>query len=507
MSLKPVFLLAAIAFLLPAVATAQQAPDTSAIDAFVEERLHSLGAPGAALAIVRGGEIVHLAGYGIANDDGAPVTPQTPFLLASFSKSMTAVAVMQLVEAGQVELDAPIQDYLPWFMPGTPITVRQLLNQTSGLDETQGYHRNLEPDSLDALEQSIRRLATTRLDHMPGTTYEYSNSNYDVLGLLVETVSGQPYADYIQANLFQPLAMRHAYTSLEAARAAGMSNAFYPFFGRQTNFDALMPYSRAVQPSAGLIASVEDMAHYLAMHLDEGRFEDAQLLSPAAIDTLHAPAVATAPVPGALEYAMGWAIWPFDDAALPGQPVPTALSHGGEWLGFQNIMLLIPAYDLGLVLLMNGRDPTAVSAFSNIIFDVTLLALGLEVQNYAPHEDFLLRNLRPIGAALFFLLLASALFSWRRLRSADFGARHGWFFLGLAVLDAALLYYFLFVRLPGPRYGVPQTLRFEPDFGLMLLLLLLLSGVWGAIRSLWAFRRWRAAAAREATPVESYAHV
>lgn len=505
MSLKPVFLLAAIAFLLPAVATAQQAPDTSAIDAFVEERLESLGAPGAALAIVRGGEIVHLAGYGIANDDGAPVTPQTPFLLASFSKSMTAVAMMQLVEAGQVGLDAPIQDYLPWFMPGTPITVRQLLNQTSGLDETQGYHRNLDRDSPDALEQSIRRLATTRLDHTPGTTYEYSNSNYDVLGLLVETVSGQPYADYIQANLFQPLTMRNAYTSLESARAAGMSNAFYPFFGRQTNFDAIMPYSRAVQPSSGLIASVEDMADYLLMHLQHGQFEDTQLLSPTAIATLHAPAVATASVPGALEYAMGWAVWPFDDAALPRQGVPTALSHGGEWLGFQNIMLLIPAYDLGLVLLMNGRDPTAVSAFSNIIFDVALLALGLESQNYPPHEDLLLRNLRPVGITILLLLLVSAVLSWRRLRSREFTSRHGWLFLVLAVVDAALLYYFLFVRLPGPRYGIPQTLRFEPDLGLMLLLLLLLSAGWGTVRSLWAISRWRAAAGENAKRAASYA--
>lgn len=189
---------------------------------------------------------------------------------------------------------------------------------------------------------------------------------------------------------------------------------------------------------------------------------------------------------------MGWAVWPFDDAALPGQAVPTALSHGGEWLGFNNIMLLLPAYDLGLVLLMNGRDPAAASAFSNIIFDVALLALGLEPQNYPPQEDLLLRNVRPVGIAVSLLLLISAALSWRRLRRPAFSRRDGWLFLGLAVVDITLLLYFLFVRLPGPRYGVSQTLRFEPDLGIMLLLLLLLSGGWGAIRSLWALRRWRA---------------
>ena len=87
-----------------------------------------------------------------------------------------------------------------------------------------------------------------------------------------------------------------------------------------------MPYFHATQPSAGLIASVEDMAHYLLMHLEEGRFQDIRILNPASIEMLHAPAVATAPVAGALEYAMGWAVWNFDDAMLPGQGVPIAHS-------------------------------------------------------------------------------------------------------------------------------------------------------------------------------------
>jgi CubicO group peptidase (beta-lactamase class C family) len=231
------------------------------VDAFLQERMEQLDIPGAALAIVRDGEIVHLKGYGIANAGGDPVTPQTPFLLASLSKSMTALTVMQLVEAGQMELDAPVQRYLPWFMPEEPITVRQLLHQTSGLDEAEGYQRNLDPNGPDGLEMSIRKLAESDLNHPPGSAFEYSNSNFDVLGLLIETVSGQPYGEYMRDHVFEPLAMDHTFTDLAEAREAGMSSALYPFFGRPLPFDWLMPYSRATQPSAGVIGSAGDMAH------------------------------------------------------------------------------------------------------------------------------------------------------------------------------------------------------------------------------------------------------
>lgn len=476
-------------FLLFTAGHAVQADERNAtIEAFIQERMKSLNIPGAAVAIVRDGEIVHLAGYGVANEKGDPVTPQTPFLLASLSKSVTAVAIMQLVEAGQIELDAPVQQYLPWFLPDTPITVRQLLHQTSGLDETEGYRRNLEPDGPDALAQSIRQLADTELNHPPGTAFEYTNSNYDILGLLLETVTGQSYGDTIQANIFDPLAMNNSFTSLDDARAAGMSSAFYPFLGRQNSFDGWMPYTRAVQPSAGLIGSVEDLAHYVLAHLDDGRYQSTQLLSPASIEALHTPDPA---LDSDVAYAMGWGVWPFDDAALPGDAAPTAVSHGGEWLGFSNLILLIPEYELGVALLLSGPGPTNGSAFSNIAFDIALLALGLEAQHYPPGEDWLTQQLRPLSLGLILFLLVSGIFAIRQLRDANFSRRDGWLFISLAVIDLALIGYLLFVRLPNAKSSVPLTLRFEPDLGLLLLIILLLTLGWGLIRSLWAVWRWQ----------------
>ena len=474
-----------------AAAPAQQDERIETVDVYIQERMATLGSPGAAVAVVRDGEVVHLTGYGVANPAGDPVTPQTPFLLASLSKSMTAVAVLQLVEQGLVELDAPIQTYLPWFMPATPITVRQLLNQTSGLDELDGYERNLDPGGPDGLEQSIRRLAETELNRPPGSAFEYSNSNADTLGLLIQTATGQPYGDTMAANVFAPLGMTGATTSLADARAAGMSRAFYPFFGRQTALDAFMAHTTAVQPSAGIIASAADMVPYLQMHLTGGRAGDAQLLTPASVATLHAPAVAINPE-GEARHAMGWFVWPFPEANPGGDP-PSALSHGGDWLGAKSMMLLIPERDLGIFTVMSGGDDASDPAFDNVIFNVALLALGLEPSLPEPQVTGLDAWWRWIGVGLILYLLAAAVWAVRRLRGQPLSRRAVWAFVALAVIDVALTLYFLLVQLPANLTTVPLMLRFGPDLGLMLVIVLLLTVVWGTSRSLWAVRRWRAA--------------
>lgn len=468
---------------------AQQSDKIDTIDSYISERMADLNIPGAAVAVVRDGKIVHLAGYGIADKGGTPMTPQTPVLLASLSKSITSLAIIQLVEQGLVELDGPIQRYLPWFMPDTPITVRQLLNQTSGLDELDGYERNLDRGGPDGLARSIRNLAATALNRTPGTAFEYSNSNADTLGLLIETVSGQSYGDYIADNVFAPMGMIHAFTSLDEARAAGMSQAFYPFFGRQTALDAVMAYSTATQPSAGLIASAEDMARYLLMHLNDGRIGDMELVSPSSMATLHEPAVVINP-DGGVEYAMGWTVWDFPEAAPSGGEPVITLSHGGGWLGSNTMMLIIPERDLGVFTFMSGGDDTNDDALDNVIFNVALLALGLEPSLPEPQVTGIDAWWRWIGLGLILYLLIAALWAIRRLRAQTLRRRDAWLFLVLAVIDLALIAYFLLVQLPENLTTVPLMLRFSPDLGVLLVIALLLTGVWGTIRTLWAIRRW-----------------
>ena len=239
---------------------------------------------------------MHLRGFGRARPGGGrlpfcrrqngnlPPTPQTPFFIGSLTKSITALAVMQLVEAGKVELDAPVQRYLPWFRVADPqasaqMTVRHLLNQTSGLPMLRGMAALADFDSRpDATERQVRALSTLKLTRPVGSKWEYSNLNYNILGLIVEAASGELYADYVQNHIFNPLEMSHSYTSKAVAKQNGLAVGHRYWFGLPFPAPNL-PIPPGSLPSGQLISSAEDMAHYLIAHLNGGRYGDVQILS------------------------------------------------------------------------------------------------------------------------------------------------------------------------------------------------------------------------------------
>ena len=148
----------------PAANGAGAGPRFARIESFVRDEMAAQRIPGLALGIVEGDRVAYTRGFGTADESGAAVTPQTPFIIGSVSKSVTALAVMQLVEAGKIELDAPVQRYLPWFRVGNDeasakITVRHLLNHTSGLSTKTGRSFQGNGDTTDtALERAVRKL-------------------------------------------------------------------------------------------------------------------------------------------------------------------------------------------------------------------------------------------------------------------------------------------------------------------------------------------------------------
>jgi CubicO group peptidase (beta-lactamase class C family) len=170
--------------------------DFSSVDAYMEGQMKDLHIPGAALVIVQGDQVAYVQGYGKTGPGKGSVTPQTSFMIGSTTKAFTALAVMQLVEADKIELEVPVQTYLPWFRATDPnasaqITVRHLLNQTSGFSNAAGVKEELAHDLSDiAIEASVRRLAEVNLRRTPGEAHEYSNLNFNILGLIVQTVSG-----------------------------------------------------------------------------------------------------------------------------------------------------------------------------------------------------------------------------------------------------------------------------------------------------------------------------
>jgi len=136
------------------------------------------------------------------------VTPQTPFIIGYVTKAFTALAVMQLVEAGKVQLDAAVQKYIPWFsvadsQAAAKIAVRQLLYRNSGLPMMREPQLWTEQDD-KALERTVRLLRTAKMNSRPGQSFKYSNANYETLGLIVQIVSGQSYEEYVKQHIFIP---------------------------------------------------------------------------------------------------------------------------------------------------------------------------------------------------------------------------------------------------------------------------------------------------------------
>ena len=215
---------------------------------------------------------------------------------------------MQLVETGQLDLDAPVQRYLPWFTVKSPpnaaytdldlppdpsaashITIRQLLTHTSGFSRSAGEKFMASRDtSAQALENQVRAFSREQLQRPPGSGFEYSNANFITLGMLVQTVSGMPYETYIQQHIFEPLEMVNSFTSQEEAEARGMSTGYRRIYGLPL-LPGELPYPRAMLPAGYLISSAEDLGHYLIAQLNQGRYHNAEILSPAGMRALAYP--------------------------------------------------------------------------------------------------------------------------------------------------------------------------------------------------------------------------
>ncbi len=338
------------AFSLPAISAQSTTPDFAAIDAYFAAQMQAMKLPGLALGIVRDDQVVYLMGYGIADPAGRPVTPQTPFRLASVSKTLTAVAIMQLVDAGQVELDAPVQRYLPWFRladeeASRRITLRHLLYHTSGIPQTAGYDNFYNGDQSDtALEQNVRQLSRVKLNRPVGAAYQYANLNYDVLGLIVQTVSGQTYEAYIQDHIFTPLVMYQSFTSQAEAQNHGMAAGYRRWFGLPIPAD--LPDDRATRPSSFLISSAEDLTHLLIAELNSGQYSSATLLSPQSIAETQRPVVAI----GDTDWHSGMGL---DVGELNG--VNMVAKTGGTANYYARIVL-VPDSRWGVVVLANSFD-------------------------------------------------------------------------------------------------------------------------------------------------------
>jgi CubicO group peptidase (beta-lactamase class C family) len=312
------------------------APHFGAIDHYVQEQMREMRMPGVALAIVKGDDVVHLEAFGDADSSGRAVTPQTPFIIGSTSKSFTALAIMQLVEAGKIDLDAPVRRYIPWFRvadreASERITVRNLLNHTSGLSRAAGgEYLQKHDDSKGALESAGRSLRTQELDRPVGKSFEYSNANYTILGLIVQRVSKESYERYVEEHILTPLQMNDSYMFVPEAQRHGLATGHEYWFGVPFSGGGVA-HGRAATPSGYISSSARDMSHYLIAQLNGGRYDGTRVISSEGMAELHQGTVDMGP---SISYAMGW-----EDTELSGVPV---VRHSGDTGNFHASIILAP---------------------------------------------------------------------------------------------------------------------------------------------------------------------
>ncbi|WNC72028.1 serine hydrolase domain-containing protein [Thalassotalea psychrophila] len=445
------------------------------IVSYIELEMGRSEIPGLALAIVKGDTTIHVQGFGKADENGRRVTGDTSFILGSTSKSFTAMAILQLFDKGLIELDKPVQNYIPWFRVGdkdksSEITLRHLLNQTSGFSTETGRKKFTDGDtSPEALEKGIRELKDVNLVTPVGSSFNYSNTNYDLLGLVVQTVSGMSYEKYIQKNIFDPLDMTHSYTDKESARNNGLATGYNYFIGKAFPTPDI-PYPRRKKPAGYLISSAKDISHYMIAQLNSGRYLDNKLLSDASMQLYHTPEKQ--------HYAMGWL-----SRQLNGKKL---VMHKGLVANYRSEIIMIPEEGLGVVVLINGQDSVFDGTVRMLPENVYLLLTGGKIRESRAgtfdkvfYAITLILVLQLIGIPRTFLLIKRwksglpTLNRWSYFR----------FLVAPLVMSVLLSIAFLVVLPKANQMTVSDVLLFAPDISWAAIISGTLALAWGIIRT------------------------
>lgn len=316
---------------------------TGKIDEAIRKEMTKRNIAGASVIVVRNGKVVFKKGYGFANiEQSIPATPETKFQIASATKPFTATAIMLLIEDGKIALDEKAAKYLPK-LPAQygEVTIRELLTQTSGVS------RDLRTGNNDdfTIDQFWQRLATAPVSFQPGERWEYSNTNYILLTMIIESVTKKSYGEFLSARIFKPLKMKNT-VYLEPPgtgknRAVGYDwteNAFRP-----------SPYFSGGFGAGGLVSTVTDMAKW------DAALNTEKLLKRGSLEQIFTPAkfadgrvvnfdFRDAPT----SYGFGWFLTEYR-----GHKIAT---HGGVLSGFSAQIMRFPDDKITIIVNSNGKS-------------------------------------------------------------------------------------------------------------------------------------------------------
>src|SRR5438067_5335427 len=313
--------------------------------------------PGFAMGVIRNGKLIYAKGFGVTKlGSNAPITLRSLFHMASVTKTFVATAVMQLVEKGKIDLDAPLTRYLPYFRLNderyTAITIRQMLSHTSGIPDTVNYNWDKPEYDAGALERFVRSIADQKLVFAPGEKFGYSNTAYEILGDVIAKVSGESFEDYVQHNILTSLGMKDSTLLVREANPQLLTSP-HVMENNQVVVSKIFPYNRAHSPSSTLYSSIEDMSRWAIANLNHGELDGQRILKRETAESMWRPVVAAFN----LKEGISWFTTEKQGHRL--------VLHSGGDVGFESLVMLAPDDALAVVAMSNfaANDKTYLNDF------------------------------------------------------------------------------------------------------------------------------------------------
>ena len=330
------------------------APVAEALSKFVQHEMEDEKLPAFSIALVDDQQVVWAQGFGYADPDKKiPASPETVYRIGSVSKLFTDIGVMQLVERGELDLDAPIQKYLPDFQPHNPfhkkITLRQLMSHRAGQLREPPVGNYFDPTEL-SLSAMVHSLNDTTLVYAPESHTKYSNAGVATVGYVLEKHSGQPFADYLQHAVLEPMGLRNSAFRPEPQLIARLAKAY------MWSYDGLQfpapKFELGMAPAGCMYSTVLDLGRFLSVLFNQGQGPNGRVLQAATLEKMWAPQFAK---PGEKSgFGIGFYV-----SQLDGHRV---VEHGGAIYGFATQAAALPDDKLGVVAVTTMDSSNAVTS-------------------------------------------------------------------------------------------------------------------------------------------------
>ena len=311
-------------------------------DTFIQQVMEKFEIPGMAVAVTRGGGIVYTGVFGVRSlNTGELMKPECLFHMASVSKPFVATAIVQLVEQGKMNLDEPIVTYLPYFELADErykeITIRQMLNHTSGMPDVRDYEWDKPQYDDGAAERYVRGLKCEKMIAASGDRCRYSNMAFEVLGDVIAKVSGKLFEIYVKEHILDPLGMTES-TFLREEASQELCTTPHTWRLKPVVSETY-PYNRRHAPSSTLHSSVVEMANWALANLNQGEFDGRRILEVQSYDLLWEPSFEDDQV----RIGLSWFLGSYRGTST--------VSHSGGDTGYGSQLTLLPEKDIGIIIL------------------------------------------------------------------------------------------------------------------------------------------------------------